>query len=125
MKIFIRAMPLLTVMMFPYSLHAAEVSKSDWISAMTTVLPTAFCNSSQYFRQCFNVTAQECEETAASAARVCLNKNKDQIPEVLHQPQDGTHWGTVVGACAGEAYELALVKKRISNSKCDDPANWQ
>ena len=92
---------------------------------MTTALPTAFCNASQYFRQCFNVTAQECEETAASATRICLNKNKSKIPSVLQQPKDGTHWGTIIGSCAGEAYEITLIKKRINNRKCDNPANWQ
>lgn len=92
---------------------------------MTTVLPTAFCSSGQYFRECFSVTAQECEETASSATRICLNNYIDKMPEVLQQPQDGTHWGMIIGACAGEAYEVALLKKRIKNDKCDNPANWQ
>ena len=105
--------------------YAVEVSKNDWINAMTTALPTAFCNSSQYFRQCFSVTAQECEETAASATRICLHDNKEKIPKILNQPKDGTHWGTIIGTCAGTAYEASLIKKRIKNKKCDNPANWQ
>lgn len=107
------------------STHGVEVNKTDWMNAVSTALPTAFCNSSQYFRQCFTVTAQECEETAASATRVCLNKHKDKIPNTLIQPKDGTHWGTIIGSCAGEAYEVSLVKKRIKNKKCDNPENWQ
>jgi hypothetical protein len=110
---------------FPFSVQAVEVSKADWLNAMTSALPTAFCSPKQYFRQCFTVTAQECEETAASATRICLNKSKEQIPNILVQPKDGTHWGTVVGGCAGEAYELALVTKRIESEKCSNPANWQ
>jgi hypothetical protein len=109
----------------PLSPRAAEVHKSAWIDTMTTALPTAFCNPSQYFRQCFRVTAQECEQTASSATRICLDKHKDRIPNILNQPADGTRWGTVVGSCAGEAYEITLSKKRIKNKKCDDPANWQ
>ena len=107
------------------SLQAVEVNKADWLNAMSTALPAAFCNSKQYFRQCFSVTAQECEETAASATRICLNKSKNKIPSVLQQPKDGTNWGRIVGSCAGEAYELTLIKKRIKNKKCDNPANWQ
>jgi len=52
-------------------------------------------------------------------------KNRDKIPNTLIQPKDGTHWGTIIGVCAGEAYELALIKKRISNKKCDNGENWQ
>ena len=103
---------------------ANEVKKSDWINGMSTALPTAFCASEQYFRQCFKVTAQECEEVAASATRVCLNKHKDKIPAVLRQPDDGMQWGRVVGACAGEAFETTLIKKRVNNAKCNDPASW-
>ena len=114
-----------TVLLLPLTANAAEVSKSDWYNGMSTALPTAFCNSTQYFRQCFSVSAQECEEAAASATRVCLNKNNKDIPNILVQPKDGTHWGTIIGKCAGEAYEIALSKKRISNAKCNDVKNWQ
>jgi len=106
-------------------IHAVEVNKKDWVNAMTTALPAAFCNSSQYFRQCFSVTPQECEETAASVTRICLNNNNDKIPPKLQQSKDGAHWGTIIGACAGEAYEVALIKKRIKNTKCNNPSNWQ
>ncbi|MDH5571393.1 MAG: hypothetical protein OEY89_06480 [Gammaproteobacteria bacterium] len=117
MNITIRAIILLAITILSSPIQAIEVTKNDWVAAMETALPTAFCNSAQYFRQCFNVTAQECEETASSATRICLNKNKNKIPEILQQPKDGTHWGTVIGACAGEAYEIALIIKRIKNKK--------
>ncbi len=116
---------LLITLLLPFTTNAVEVSKSDWYNAMSTALPTAFCNSGQYFRKCFSVSAQECEETAASATRVCLNKNDNDIPDILVQPKDGTHWGTVIGTCAGEAYEITLTKKRISSEKCNDVSNWQ
>lgn len=115
----------LIALLSPLSSNAVEVSKTDWYNSMSTALPTAFCNSNQYFRQCFSVSAQECEETAASATRVCLNKNDNDIPSILVQPKDGTHWGTVIGRCTGEAYEITLAKKRINNAKCNNVSNWQ
>jgi len=115
----------LFMLMLSFQSHAVEVSKNAWISSMTTALPTALCNSSQYFRQCFSVTAQECEETAASATRVCLNKYISEIPEIFIQPKDGTRWGSIIGSCAGEAYEVSLIYKRIKSQKCDNPAYWQ
>jgi hypothetical protein len=105
--------------------YAVEVAKQDWLIAMKSALPAAFCNSPMYFRQCFNVTAEQCEETAISATRICLKNNETNIPNILIQPQDGTHWGTVIGTCAGEAYEVALIKQKISNPKCSDATNWQ
>ena len=109
----------------PLSSLATEVAKDDWVNAMSSALPTAFCAPQQYFRQCFSVTAEECEDTAASATRVCLKNNKDKIPGMLKQPKDGTKWGTIVGACAGQAYEIALISKRSSDPRCADPTQWQ
>lgn len=53
-------------------IQAEEISKEQFVSAMTTALPAVFCKPTQYFRQCFDVTAIGCEETAASTTRICL-----------------------------------------------------
>jgi hypothetical protein len=115
----------LFIMIASTSVMANEVSKDDWINGMSTALPAYFCKADQYFRQCFNVTQIECEETALSATRICLARNKEKIPLRLRQPEDGAKWGTGIGRCAGTAYEIALQKKRISSSKCNDPDNWK
>jgi hypothetical protein len=104
---------------------ATEVAKAEWLSAMSTAVPTSFCQPKQYFRQCFSVSAEECEQVAASSTRTCLEKHKSAIPEILVQPADGTRFGTVVGACAGSTYEITLTSKRISSAKCNDPNNWK
>ncbi len=113
------------VLLTSASANPEEVSKDVWIDRMSTALPTAFCQRDQYFRQCFDVSQTECEETAMSASRVCLQKYKDQIPDIFIQPKDGTYWGRIIGSCAGEAYEMTLLKKRISNKRCNDPNNWR
>ena len=115
----------LFLLTLPFSTNALEVSKKSWIEGMTSALPTAFCNSSQYFRQCFHITAIECEETALSATRICIKENEDKIPDTLVQPEDGRKWGTKIGSCAGKAYELSLIKKRINNARCNNASNWQ
>ena len=92
---------------------------------METGLPTYQCQAERYFRQCFDVTVIKCEEVMASATRTCLSKDEANIPDILSQPEDGTRWGSKIGACAGTAYELALSKERISNAKCNNIQNWK
>ena len=105
--------------------HAVEVTKDSWVESMTTAIPTYFCQTEQYFRQCFDVSAVKCEEVAVSSTRICIAKTIDQIPNTLHQPKDGTKWGTVVGTCVGQSYEISLIKSKIRNSKCNDANNWK
>ncbi|HBC58227.1 MAG TPA: hypothetical protein DCZ03_13795 [Gammaproteobacteria bacterium] len=114
-----------TLLLASVSIQAQEVSKEQWVAGMKTALPAHFCQQAQYFRQCFNVTAIECEEVAASTTRICLNELNSQIPITLVQPRDGTMWGSKVGACAGTAYETSLIRKRIANDKCNNISNWQ
>ena len=121
MRIILLAISLLASL----SLQAQEVPKEQWITAMKTALPAYFCHEEQYFRQCFEVSATECEDVAASTTRICLNEINSQIPAILVQPNDGSTWGTKVGTCAGSAYESTLIKKRISNEKCNNASNWQ
>lgn len=111
--------------MLSQSLHAAEINKNAWINAITTALPAAFCKASQYHRQCFSVTAQECEEVTATAASICLNKNNKKIPNTLTLPRDDTLWGAIINVCASRVYETSLIQKRVNNNKCNDPGNWQ
>jgi hypothetical protein len=113
------------VLLISASANPVEISKETWIDSMSTALPTVFCQPDQYFRQCFDVSQTECEEIAMSATRVCLQKYKDEIPNTLIQPKDGAYWGRIIGSCAGEAYEMTLLKKRTSNKRCNDLNNWK
>jgi len=100
------------------------VAKDKWIKEFSVAFPVTICKSNEYFCQCFAVTQAECEETAISATRVCINEYKDKIPEVLNQPEDGRYWGELIGQCAGRAYETTLSNKRNSNEKCNNQENW-
>ncbi len=109
----------------PLLAFAQTAGKKEWMDYVAKGMPAAFCSPQAYFRQCFNVTAQECEAAATSATRTCLDKHGNDIPATLAMPRDGQQWGGVIGKCAGTSTELAMVKKRISNAKCNDPRQWQ
>lgn len=104
---------------------AQEISKDMWIAQMKTALPQHFCSAEKYFRQCFNVQESQCKMVAADATDACLKQYEGKIPSILKQPVDGAHWGTQVGMCAGNAYDVALIKQRINTPKCNNPKNWQ
>lgn len=114
----------LTVLLMSAQVSAVEIAKSEWMDRMTTGLPAYFCQSDQYFRQCFEVSAEQCEEAMSSATRLCLAKYSDEIPEVLVQPDAGTSWGSVVGRCVGETYDVTNAQKRKMDAVCMDPSHW-
>jgi hypothetical protein len=120
----IRHILILSLGLFGANAYSQSVPRDLWISNMETAVPAHFCQEGQYFRECFSVTARECEEMALSSTRICLDKWSEQIPMQLQQPQDGTRWGNQVGSCAGQTYEAALQEKRLSNARCNNPANW-
>jgi len=90
---------------------------------MQSVLPSIFCKDKSYFRECFKVTARECEDEAIRVTRVCLQSKKTDIEANLKK-DGGKAWGEKVGECAGQAYEISLKDKRTDTPKCNDIANW-
>jgi len=109
----------------PLFASAQTAPKDAWLQHVGKNMPTAFCTQQMYFRQCFTVSVQECEAAAAAATRDCISKHAADIPPTLTMPDDGRRWGGVIGKCAGTATELALIRKRISNARCNDPKQWQ
>lgn len=123
MSVLVIAINLLSLLK-PVPPKETTVTRKAWIEAVRTALPTAFCKPDAYFRQCFDVTQETCEDTARSATRTCLADVQKDLPEVFKQPEDGQKWGSKVGACVGQAYELAHLSKRVHSEKCDDPSKW-
>jgi hypothetical protein len=121
-----RRLLLIVILMLSSTAFAQEntINRQEWIDAMQGKLPPAFCQSKSYFRQCFRVTESECLSVADNATRLCLGSRRNEIPPVLVQPNDGGQWGSVVGECAGVAYEAALKSKRINSDRCNDANNW-
>ncbi len=112
------------ILALPLSAQTKTISKSEWIKGMTTALPAEFCRSEQYFRQCYRVSAQKCEEVAASVTRICLDKYAKSMPASLRQPQDGQKWGATVGSCAGKTYGVVLKQEFINSKICNDVNYW-
>lgn len=102
-----------------------EVSKEIWVDTMRTALPTTMCRSGRFFRKCFNVSTEECAETALLATRICLHKYITQIPDTLIQPKDGAVWANIVGECAMESYHSSLAAKFIDTHECNDMNLWK
>lgn len=103
---------------------AQEIAKKQWIDHVSTALPIMMCEAGTYFRECFRVSQQKSMEIALSKTRICLKENSGKIPDSLRQPKDGARWGKIVGACAGERYEITLKEKRINSAQCNNPTNW-
>jgi hypothetical protein len=88
----IKILVYLSLTFFCVNSGAFVIERDSWVEYMKTALPTYQCQSEKYFRQCFSVTTENCEEVMASTTRICLDKERANIPDVLNQPEDGTKW---------------------------------
>lgn len=105
---------------------AAQVETvTKWMEGMKSVLPSLFCKDGSYFRECFQISAQECETEAIRVTRVCIESKRDELIKNFKPTEaDGKKWGEKVGECAGAAFEISYKEKRKNNPKCDDPSQW-
>jgi len=65
---------------------------------------------------------KECEATALSATRVCIENLKANMPAELKQPEGGQQWGREIGMCVGKTYVVTLASKMIDSKKCNNPS---
>lgn len=100
-----------------------EISKSDWLKYMASTVPSAFCQEGQYFRQCFEIPGSTCLDTARKAIKICIDKEKQNLPESLDQVT-GEQWGNIIGTCAGSEFEKIQINSKFKNQKCYNPTNW-
>lgn len=104
---------------------AEGIPKDKFLSAAETTFPVKFCNPQMPFRQCFNITPQECEETISSATRVCSKKLNNQIPNFITSREEAGKIGKDIGSCAGQAFALTHHKKFITSDQCNKMLNLQ
>lgn|GEM_PF-3302439 len=104
----------------------AGVSRDDFLAALRPLTPEYFCGDQMYFRQCFAVSAEDCQMLALVAYDACVRELYPSIPPVLSTEEEGAAVGEMIGTCAGEAYELGLAENglRYDNAICNDAANW-
>ena len=77
---------IITLAFTPLIVLTNEVSKQEWMQHMRSVIPTAFCQSDQYFRQCFAISSNDCQEIMSLATRSCLNEINNKLPNKLRLP---------------------------------------
>lgn len=110
----------------PHAAPAVDtLPRAQWLGEMGDLLPALFCQGGTYFRSCFETDAAACHKAASHATASCLEAHRDQIPEILRQPQDGQRWGEKIGTCAGTRYEEAFRSLRIDSESCNNPMEWQ
>lgn len=119
--------PMKIVLVLIASLAYAEpVPRAVWVESFKTGFANYICKSGEFFRECFNVTERECLEEALRATKTCLADKGPSLPDPIKLPEEGTKWGSVVGSCAGSAYEIGLKArgKRKESAECNNPSLW-
>jgi hypothetical protein len=116
---------LVALLLAANSVKAAELSREQWSNGFERALSAALCEDNYYFRQCFRVTAAQCEAAVLSAAQDCLFDLGTQIPLVFRTKQQYEDAGKLVGQCAGTTVEIKFTPRKLSSDKCRDPNAWR
>lgn len=109
----------LALILFPFSLlQAGDLTQEQWIAFMAKGFPAAFCAPDQFYRSCFEVSAEECIETVAFAAEDCLARFAGDLPETFTY-EAGRKWGPIIEKCIDEAYVETYSSMKIDSAECN------
>lgn len=103
--------------------YGEDISRDKWLSNIKKDLRKSMCVKTSFFRRCFEVSKDQCSETAGRAINGCINELKGHIPVKIRK--DNTDdWGVRLGRCAGAAYEKELSKRAIQSEECNTVPYW-
>ena len=118
MRNFLRSVIIFVLIVFPFSqAQARDLTQEQWIEFMTKNLPTVFCDPSQYYRECFEVTQEECKDMVTLFIGNCIDKNIMAMPETFDLKESRT-WGSILEKCVDEIYVNTYTNLRIDNEYC-------
>jgi|GEM_PF-6257360 len=94
-------------------------TKKAWMENIQNTLPGLLCNKDQHFMTCFSVTEKECVDFNKLFVQACLNNVAMSLPAELN-PQEGKHWGAVMGKCSYDLFEKFLHSKKLAKPECGE-----
>ncbi len=109
----------------PGASSEGDPQTETWIRRLGELLPGEFCKEGTFFRQCFTISAAECEATAAAHYTPCVSTHRAALP-LIRSAESGQQGGEIIGSCVGVAFhsELEQKGKFISSAKCNDADAW-
>jgi hypothetical protein len=109
----LRLLPFLCI-----GLAGCGTPKDMWLLTMETTLPLTACEV-DYFEECFEWTADECQAAAKPFVKACGEELSEQLPSTINA-FDGSKWGEKLGACAGERLASANTDRFTLTESCED-----
>lgn len=119
---------ILLISLFSASVTAAAsptITREQWGTKMTQFFTMIACEDGSFFRSCLALEADQCTNTAVSAARACLSDMAKEMPEVFINREQSKAWAGKVGECIGSALEMRHTRQRVNSEACLNPDVWQ
>jgi len=108
-----------------FAAESPKITKEKFATDYKAKMAELFCGEKTYFRQCFTGTMESCKKAALSAAEGCLSEMDKTLPAHITSQAEGKTLGEKIGTCAGEKFEMALLKEKKDTADCKDPAKWK
>lgn len=99
--------------------HAADLTQDRWTDFMTKNMPALFCKPDQYYLDCYEVTKEECEETAAFAVEACISTHLQELPDIFSY-EESRRWGSIIEKCVDAEYIRTFGNQKKDTPECNE-----
>jgi hypothetical protein len=92
--------------------------QSEWSGLLRARLPSLICRDHWYVRQCFSISAEECDSAIKSDLTGCLQEFGTRIPPIITSKEDSAEWGKTIAQCIGARFEHTMKRHKKSSAQC-------
>ena len=99
------------------------VSREKWTNEIEATALEEVCRPQSYYRECFDVTAVDCQKLIRNQVRACVAKKR--IPTSVDSFDGGSFYASHVGICLVEQIGREWRSKFLYKQKCVQRGLWR
>ena len=95
---------------FVNNIHAGDVSKDVWVKSFQARFSSYVCFTQEYksvLVDKYGISELKCSQLMDHAVSLCIERYDSVIPLII-KGNDGSKFGSLVGACSQRVYEVSL-----------------
>lgn len=100
-----------------FQLNAHDLPVHNWVKTLNTSMSTGLCQAGSHWRNCYDMTSDQCIELIHSLTQGCTTRIIATLPSTL-TPGVASLAGQQVGFCVGELFHQLAQDRLKSIPEC-------
>lgn len=101
------------------AVQAQDMTRDEWTADRMKNLPAVCCQEGRYYRDCFEVGPEACENAVMTAVASCIDTKSEELPENFGADLS-RKWDDILEKCVNEEYSEMYIHQKKETPECGE-----